>query len=86
LLSASEIWYDPDPVQTVVSSEVLIDMFTIEPDSIPSNQLSKWMLCFEFDKAQITDKKLLLATIAEKIEARFDKYLHYLYVDESLRI
>jgi len=37
----------------------------------------------EFDKEQIHDKKLLLTTIAEKIERLFDNYLYCVYSDIS---
>jgi DNA-directed RNA polymerase II subunit RPB1 len=82
----TSIWYDPNPSTTTIPQDVdLVEMFAIDLDDneFQPKQLSKWVLRFEFDKEQITDKKLELARIAEKIEANFDKYLHCVYADDN---
>src|SRR5690606_7664558 len=46
-------------------------------------QLSKLVLRLELNTANITDKRLVLQDIAEKIENAMDKYLNCIHTDDN---
>jgi len=86
ITSRTSIWYDPNPTTTIIPQDMdLVEMHSIdlEDTEFQPKQLSKWVLRLEFDKAQITDKKLELSRIADKVEEGFDKYLHCIYSDDN---
>eukprot|EP01125_Pyxidicula_operculata_P009020 TRINITY_DN297_c0_g1_i1.p1 TRINITY_DN297_c0_g1~~TRINITY_DN297_c0_g1_i1.p1 ORF type:complete len:1781 (-),score=540.27 TRINITY_DN297_c0_g1_i1:121-5463(-) len=88
LMAKTEIWYDPDPYNTVVKDdEELVSLNYIPGIEVDNpedpKKLSKWVLRFEFDPAIITEKKFSLQTIAAKIEHEFKMWLSVIFSDDN---
>ena len=52
------------------------------PDFQPS-RMSPWLLRFELDRKRMTDKKLTMEQIAEKISATFGEDLNCVFNDDN---
>ena len=73
------IYYDPDPQNTVISEDQeWVNVYYEMPD-FDVSKISAWLLRIELDRKRMTDKKLTMEQISEKITAGenlcFLKYL-----------
>ncbi|KAI1719686.1 RNA polymerase rpb1, domain 1 domain-containing protein [Ditylenchus destructor] len=77
------IYYDPDPKNTVIEEDQeWVQIFYEMPDFDPSHA-SPWLLRLELDRKRMTDKKLTMETIAEKIHQGFGNDLQVIYTDDN---
>lgn len=77
----SSIFYDPDPVNTILpeDQEWLSTHYEMEG---PAN-LSEWLLKLELDIMKMTDSKLKLETIQEKINLSFGNDIDVIFNDDN---
>uniref|UniRef100_A0A915CGP7 DNA-directed RNA polymerase n=1 Tax=Parascaris univalens TaxID=6257 RepID=A0A915CGP7_PARUN len=77
------IYYDPDPKNTVIEEdEEWVNIFYEMPDFDPS-RASPWLLRIELDRKRMTDKKLTMEAIADKIHHGFGDDLNVIYTDDN---
>ena len=63
------IYYDPDPLNTViVEDQEWVSIYYEMPD-FDVTRISPWLLRVELDRKRMTDKKLTMEQISEKITA-----------------
>ena len=63
------IYYDPDPAHTVIAEDQdFVSMYFEMPDFDPS-RMSPWLLRIELDRKRMTDKKMTMEHIAERVTA-----------------
>ena len=73
------IYYDPDPQNTVIAEDQeFVNVYYEMPDFDPT-RISPWLLRIELDRKRMTDKKLTMEHISEKINA--GKYSNQLFRD-----
>ncbi|XP_050438042.1 DNA-directed RNA polymerase II subunit RPB1-like [Adelges cooleyi] len=77
------IYYDPDPHNTVISEDQeFVDIYYEMPDFDPT-KISPWLLRIELDRKKMTDKKLTMEAISEKINAGFGDDLNCIFNDDN---
>lgn len=77
------IYYDPDPQNTVISEDQeFVNVYYEMPDFDPT-KISPWLLRIELDRKRMTDKKLTMEQIAEKINAGFGDDLNCIFNDDN---
>jgi DNA-directed RNA polymerase II subunit RPB1 len=77
------IYYDPDPRNTVIlEDQEFVNVYYEMPDFDP-NQLSPWLLRIELDRKRMTDKRLTMKQIAEKVNAEFGNSLKLIFSDDN---
>ncbi|CAI4228736.1 unnamed protein product [Auanema sp. JU1783] len=77
------IYYDPDVKNTCIEEdEEWVSIFYEMPDFDPS-QASPWLLRLELDRKRMTDKKLTMEQIADKIHQGFGDDLNVIYTDDN---
>eukprot|EP01113_Clastostelium_recurvatum_P019728 TRINITY_DN2328_c0_g1_i3.p1 TRINITY_DN2328_c0_g1~~TRINITY_DN2328_c0_g1_i3.p1 ORF type:complete len:1809 (+),score=540.19 TRINITY_DN2328_c0_g1_i3:155-5581(+) len=84
--AATEIYYDPDPVNTVIDEdqEFVHEYFEMPDDEeVNIEAMSPWLLRIELDREMMTDKKLTMADIAAKIHGEFGNDLHCIFNDDN---
>ena len=63
------IYYDPDPQNTVIAEDQeWVNVYYEMPD-FDVSKISAWLLRIELDRKKMTDKKLTMEQISEKITA-----------------
>ncbi|KAE9418676.1 hypothetical protein Angca_003189, partial [Angiostrongylus cantonensis] len=84
VVSNTAIYYDPDPKNTCIEEdEEWVSLFYEMADFDPS-RASPWVLRLELDrKRQMTDKKLSMEHIADKIQQGFGDDLNVIYTDDN---
>lgn len=79
----TSIFYDPDPQNTVIAEDQeFVNVYYEMPDFDPS-LISPWLLRLELDRKRMTDKKLTMEQIAEKISSTFGDDLRCLFNDDN---
>lgn len=63
------IYYDPDPMNTVISEDQEWVSIYYEMPDVDASRISPWLLRIELDRKRMTDKKLTMEAISEKITA-----------------
>ncbi|KAK6617038.1 hypothetical protein RUM43_014824 [Polyplax serrata] len=77
------IYYDPDPQNTVIEEDQeFVTVYYEMPDFDPT-RISPWLLRIELDRKRMTDKKLTMEQIAEKINAGFGDDLNCIFNDDN---
>ncbi|XP_060647567.1 DNA-directed RNA polymerase II subunit RPB1-like [Drosophila nasuta] len=77
------IYYDPDPKNTVIpEDQEFVNIYYEMPDFNP-NRISPWLLRLELDRKRMTDKKLTMELIAEKITMGFGDDLNCIFNDDN---
>lgn len=70
------IYYDPNPQSTVVTEDQeWVNVYYEMPD-FDVTRISPWLLRIELDRKHMTDRKLTMEQIAEKINAGGDAHRH----------
>ncbi|TQD85770.1 hypothetical protein C1H46_028686 [Malus baccata] len=82
---ATEVWYDPDPMCTIIEEDVELVKTNWEmPDEeVNSDRISPWLLRIELNREMMVDKRLSMADIAEKINNEFDDDLNCIFLDDN---
>lgn len=83
--AATEIYYDPDPRTTVIEEDMeLVRSYMEMPDEdLNLDRMSPWLLRIELDRGMMTDKKLTMADIANKIFEEWGSDLHTIFEDDN---
>uniref|UniRef100_T1GP50 DNA-directed RNA polymerase subunit n=1 Tax=Megaselia scalaris TaxID=36166 RepID=T1GP50_MEGSC len=77
------IYYDPDPQRTVIAEDQeFVNVYYEMPD-FDATRISPWLLRIELDRKRMTDKKLTMEQIAEKINAGFGDDLNCIFNDDN---
>ncbi|RWS27708.1 DNA-directed RNA polymerase II largest subunit-like protein [Leptotrombidium deliense] len=77
------IYYDPDPQNSViVEDQEFVNVYYEMPD-FDTSRISPWLLRIELDRKRMTDKKLTMEQIAEKINAGFGDDLNCIFNDDN---
>ncbi|XLU31412.1 hypothetical protein S245_067478, partial [Arachis hypogaea] len=78
---ATEVWYDPDPLYTVIEEDVdFVKLYNEMPDEeVALERMSPWLLRIELNREMMVDKKLSMADIAEEIKHVFDDDLKCIF-------
>jgi len=85
----TEIWYDPDPMNTIIEEdlEFVRDYFELPDQDTNVENLSPWLLRIILHKGEIADKRLKLQDIAERIAQAFDAFegyeMHTVFNDDN---
>ncbi|VDM61987.1 unnamed protein product, partial [Angiostrongylus costaricensis] len=83
VVSNTAIYYDPDPKNTCIEEdEEWVSLFYEMADFDPS-RASPWVLRLELDRKRMTDKKLSMEHIADKIQQGFGDDLNVIYTDDN---
>jgi DNA-directed RNA polymerase II subunit RPB1 len=81
--SNTAIYYDPDSQNTVISEDQEWVNIHYEMPDFDVNKLSPWLLRIELDRKRMTDKKLTMEQISEKITADFGDDLNCIFNDDN---
>ena len=77
------IYYDPEPQSTVINEDQdWVNLYYEMPD-FDVSRISPWLLRIELDRKRMTDKKLTMEQIAEKINAGFGDDLNCIFNDDN---
>ena len=77
------IYYDPDPQNTVVTEDQdFVNVYYEMPD-FDVTRISPWLLRIELDRKRMTDKKLTMEQISEKINLGFGDDLNCIFNDDN---
>ena len=77
------IYYDPDPQNTVVAEDQdFVNVYYEMPD-FDVTRISPWLLRIELDRKRMTDKKLTMEQISEKINLGFGDDLNCIFNDDN---
>ncbi|XP_055335643.1 DNA-directed RNA polymerase II subunit RPB1-like [Paramacrobiotus metropolitanus] len=77
------IYYDPDPQQTVIQEDQeFVNVYYEMPD-FDTSRVSPWLLRIVMDRKRMTDKKLTMESIAEKIQQGFGDDLLVIFNDDN---
>ena len=82
---ASEVWYDPDPMGTIIVEdlEFVQSYYEMPDEDIDPDKISPWLLRIELNREMMVDKKLSMADIANKINREFDGDLSCIFSDDN---
>nr|ABA64469.1 DNA-dependent RNA polymerase II largest subunit [Glaucocystis nostochinearum] len=84
--AATEIYYDPDLQNTVIEEDREFVQCYYEIPDIPQSdfaRMSTWLLRIELNREMMTDKKLTMKDIDERIAVDFGGDLHVIYSDDN---
>ncbi|XXG40386.1 hypothetical protein AAC387_Pa01g1116 [Persea americana] len=81
----TEIWYDPDPMGTIIAEDVdfVRSYYEMPDEEVAPEKISPWLLRIELNREMMVDKKLSMADIAEKINHEFDDDLTCIFNDDN---
>ncbi|XP_078486063.1 DNA-directed RNA polymerase II subunit RPB1-like [Ciona intestinalis] len=80
------IYYDPDPMNTVIQEDQeFVNVYYETPD-FDVTGISSWLLRIELDRKRMTDMKLSMEQIAEKISAGFGDDLYCIFNDNAEKL
>lgn len=83
MVANTAIYYDPDPRDTCIEEDQeWVNIFYEMPD-FDASTASPWLLRMELDRKKMTDKKLSMEAIAERIHKAFGNDLHVIYTDDN---
>lgn len=81
----TEIYYDPDPLNSVVTEdqEFVNDYYEMpdEPDIL--QRISPWLLRMELDRKQMEYRRLTMERVADKITQDYGSDLHVIFSDDN---
>lgn len=77
------IYYDPEPLNTVVpEDQEFVNVYYEMPD-FDTSRISPWLLRLELDRKRMTDKKLTMEQISDKISSHFGDDLNCIFNDDN---
>ncbi|KRX96698.1 DNA-directed RNA polymerase II subunit RPB1 [Trichinella pseudospiralis] len=78
------LYYDPDPLNTVIQDDQeWVSIFYEILPPLDLEEISPWMLRIEVDQKRMTDKKMTMQSVAEKINQSFGDDLRVIYTDDN---
>ncbi|XP_047984620.1 DNA-directed RNA polymerase II subunit RPB1-like [Leguminivora glycinivorella] len=77
------IFYDPDPLNTVIPEDQEFVTAYYEMPDFDITKISPWLLRIELNRKRMTDKKLTMEQIAEKINTEFGGDLICIFNDDN---
>ena len=77
------IYYDPFPLKTVIPEDQDFVTVYYEMPDFDVTRISPWLLRIELDRKKMTDKKLTMEQISEKINAGFGDDLNCIFNDDN---
>ena len=77
------IYYDPDPANTIIEEDQDWVSIYYEMPGFDPGRLSPWLLRIELDRKKMTDKKMTMEMIAEKINYGFGDDLNCIFNDDN---
>ncbi|KAF2367731.1 RNA polymerase Rpb1 domain 7 [Trinorchestia longiramus] len=81
--SNTAIYYDPDPQSTVISEDQeFVNVYYEMPD-FDVSRISPWLLRIELDRKKMTDRKLTMEQISQKINSGFGDDLNCIFNDDN---
>ncbi|KAI7903385.1 DNA-directed RNA polymerase II subunit RPB1 [Cokeromyces recurvatus] len=86
ITSVTEIYYDPDPRNTVIEEDAdFVDTYyQLEDDNSPFvTRVSPWLLRIELNRGMMIDKRLNITEVVQKITEEFRNDLHVIGSDEN---
>ncbi|KAJ0096958.1 hypothetical protein Patl1_29179 [Pistacia atlantica] len=83
--AATEVWYDPDPMSTIIDEDVefVKSYYEMPDEEVAPEKISPWLLRIQLNREMMVDKKLSMAAIAEKINLEFDDDLTCIFNDDN---
>ena len=81
--SSTAIYYDPDPNNTVIAEDQEFVSIYYEMPDFDVARISPWLLRIELDMKRMTDKKLTMEQIAERINQTFGSDLNCIFNDDN---
>lgn len=77
------IYYDPNPQESIIKEDrEWVNIYYEMPD-FDVSRISPWLLRIELDRKRMTDKKLTMEQIAEKINQGFGDDLNTIFNDDN---
>ncbi|KAI2810971.1 DNA-directed RNA polymerase II subunit RPB1 [Blomia tropicalis] len=77
------IYYDPEPLKSVIpEDQEFVNVYYEMPD-FDTSRISPWLLRIELDRKRMTDKKLTMEQISEKINVGFGEDLNCIFNDDN---
>ena len=82
---ATEIYYDPDPLDTRIEEdrEFVKSYYEMPDDEVDPARLSPWLLRIELNREMMVDKKLSMADVADRINREFHNDLVCIFTDDN---
>ncbi|GJV20507.1 DNA-directed RNA polymerase II subunit 1 [Tanacetum coccineum] len=82
---ATEVWYDPDPVITLIKEDVdfVKSHYEMSNEEIDPDKISPWLLRIELNREMMVVKKLSMADITENINLEFDDDFTCIFNDDN---
>ncbi|KAG0729095.1 DNA-directed RNA polymerase II subunit RPB1 [Chionoecetes opilio] len=81
--SNTAIYYDPDPQNTCITEDQeFVNVYYEMPD-FDVSRISPWLLRIELDRKKMTDKKLTMEQISQKINSGFGDDLNCIFNDDN---
>ncbi|CAO2828701.1 unnamed protein product [Amaranthus hypochondriacus] len=82
---ATEVWYDPDPMSTIIDEDVdFVRSYNEMPDEeVSPDKISPWLLRITLNREMMVDKKLSMVDIAEKINVEFGDDMTCIFTDDN---
>ena len=77
------IFYDPYPLETVIDEDQEFVSVYYEMPDFDVKRISPWLLRVELDRKKMTDKKLTMEQISEKINDGFGDDLNCIFNDDN---
>ena len=83
--SVTQIYYDPDPEDTIVDEDrEFVQSYCEVPDEdFDPRKMSPWVLRIELNRELIADKKLRMDEIAARITEDYANDIHVIYSDDN---
>ena len=86
-MSATQIFYDPDPQHTLIKDDeqILISYNDIvQEENVSGNdKFPPWLMRFEFDAERVNTRHLTMAKIANKIYEAFQDQMNEMHSDDN---
>ena len=84
VVNRSDIFYDPDPVKTVIpEDELLVQLYNdVQADEAKAAH-SPWLLRFELDRDKMVHKGLQMSLIDKKLSEVFADQINIMVTDEN---
>ena len=83
--AVSEVYYDPDPTDTVIDEdrEFVRSYYEMPDEEHDPARMSPWLLRIELNREMMVDKKLVMSSIAERINQEFQDDLSCIFNDDN---
>lgn len=85
-LQTTEIWYDPDPLTSVVPEDkTWVDQYYVLgfDEEVDPARITPWVLRIVLNREMMLDKSLTLKKIAEKISLNYEDFLYCIFTDDN---